>query len=570
MMPLSSAAILQRSSWVLLTLLCLALYLPGLTAIPPVDRDEARFAQATKQMLETGDFIRPRFQTDDRFNKPICIYWLQAAAARLTAQPGSIWAYRLPSVFGAMAAVWLTHLVGRRLFGRRVSLLGAALLAVSPLLVVEAHLATTDAVLLACVVAAQGCLAAMYCAVRQERRMPGVDPADRGTTRYAVGFWIAQGLGILVKGPVVALVSALTLGGVIVLDRRSAAGVKPSADHRELLSSLRWKWGLPLALLVVLPWAIAVGVVTDGRFYREWIADLLTRFIGAHSAHAAPPGFYLLLSGATFWPGSLAVGLVVLRAVRRDLRFGERFCLAWLVPTWIFFEIMPTKLPHYVLPTYPALALLVACTVSTAPASMSRILRTRLVRAGFLLWSTFTLAVGIAIMGVAVVFGSGLHVAAVVAAGTALVIAVTCLRLCWSGHVARAYWVAVIGSVTLFAPVLQWVVPELRPLWLSRAAAVAVAQHGGGEAGGRPLAAVGYEEPSLVFLSGSDVAFVGVEGATEFLKEHPDGLVLLSDDQQPACTRAAADMGIALHEVWSADGINYSNGRRTRLGLFER
>ena len=201
-----------------LMLLCLALYVPGLTTIPPVDRDEARFAQATKQMLASRDFIRPRFQTDDRFKKPIGIYWVQSAAVVITgqAQRGAIWAYRLPSVLGALLAVWLTYWVGQSLFDRRVALLGASLLASSVLLVVEAHQATTDAVLLACVVAAQGCLAALYVDARR---------GHRGPASYAAGFWVAQGLGILVKGPIVPLVSGLTLATLVL--------VRPTAPRRE-------------------------------------------------------------------------------------------------------------------------------------------------------------------------------------------------------------------------------------------------------------------------------------------------------------------------------------------------
>jgi 4-amino-4-deoxy-L-arabinose transferase-like glycosyltransferase len=83
-----------------LLLLCLILYAPALASIPPVDRDEARFAQATRQMLETGDFIRIRFQEEAHNKKPIGIHWLQAAAVALFSTPGStaIWPYRLPSV----------------------------------------------------------------------------------------------------------------------------------------------------------------------------------------------------------------------------------------------------------------------------------------------------------------------------------------------------------------------------------------------------------------------------------------------------------------------------------------
>src|SRR5258708_505866 len=83
----------------LLAALCLLLYLPGIASIPPLDRDEARFAQATRQMLETGDFLRIRFQDQARNKKPAGIYWLQAAAVAVFSTPAStaIWPYRLPT-----------------------------------------------------------------------------------------------------------------------------------------------------------------------------------------------------------------------------------------------------------------------------------------------------------------------------------------------------------------------------------------------------------------------------------------------------------------------------------------
>src|ERR1700737_2179672 len=114
----------------LLCLLCLVLYAPGLTAIPPLDRDEARFAQATRQMLETGDLIRIRFQNEARTKKPVGIYWLQAGAVAAFSTPESpaIWPYRLPSALAATAAVLLTFVFGSRLLGSQSAGFIAAIL----------------------------------------------------------------------------------------------------------------------------------------------------------------------------------------------------------------------------------------------------------------------------------------------------------------------------------------------------------------------------------------------------------------------------------------------------------
>src|SRR5436309_14649123 len=106
--------------YLLLAGFCLLLYAPGIAAIPPLDRDEARFAQASRQMLETGDFLRIRFQDEARNKKPAGIYWLQAASVAAFSAPESsaIWPYRLPSIIGALGAVLLTFALGGALFAR--------------------------------------------------------------------------------------------------------------------------------------------------------------------------------------------------------------------------------------------------------------------------------------------------------------------------------------------------------------------------------------------------------------------------------------------------------------------
>ncbi|MGH7001237.1 MAG: ArnT family glycosyltransferase, partial [Stellaceae bacterium] len=231
--------------FLLLGLLCFGLYVPGIAALPPTDRDEARFAQATRQMLETGDWLHIRFQNEARNQKPAGIYWLQALSVATTSDAASpaIWPYRLPSLAGAFAAVLLTFALGRNLVGAPAALLGAALLASSLSLTVEAHLAKTDAVLLACVVAAQLALAEIYRAGRAGQ--PVGWP-------WALLFWAAIGAGALIKGPVAPLLAALTVAALLLADR-----------HAGWLKALRAWWGIPLAILMVGPWLAAMMRATN-------------------------------------------------------------------------------------------------------------------------------------------------------------------------------------------------------------------------------------------------------------------------------------------------------------------
>ena len=127
-------------AWLWLVLLCAALYLPGLASLPAMDRDESRFMQASRQMAQTGDTIRIRFLDKARNKKPAGIHWMQAASVKLLSTPEStaLWPYRLPSVLGATIAVLFAFALGLLFLDRRGAFLGAALLAPSFVLVVEA------------------------------------------------------------------------------------------------------------------------------------------------------------------------------------------------------------------------------------------------------------------------------------------------------------------------------------------------------------------------------------------------------------------------------------------------
>src|SRR5580704_6581853 len=330
--------------YALLCFLCLILYAPGLAAIPPLDRDEARFAQATRQMLETGDFVRIRFQDEARNKKPIGIYWLQAAAVAAFSSPEStaIWPYRLPSALAATAAVLLAFGFGVRHFDSRPAGFIAAVLTASALgVVVEAHLAKTDAALLAAVVAGQGALGLAYIATRTGRRVGWPLP---------LLFWVAEAVAVLLNRPPGPVLALLTAGCLSIADRdiHWIKGLRPFA-------------GVLIIVAIVAPWLIAVQSATAGHFISDSLAhDLLPKLIGAQESHGGLPGYYLAVVIASFWPGSLFIVPGLIWGWRQRRAVACRFLLAWLGPAWIFFELVPTKLPHYVLPLYPALALLAA------------------------------------------------------------------------------------------------------------------------------------------------------------------------------------------------------------------
>jgi len=350
--------------------------LPGLMRMPVMDRDEARYAQATVQMLETGDFVRINLQDEPRNKKPIGIHWLQAASVSLLSDVSKreIWAFRIPSLLGGVIAALATLWAGRALLAPRAAFLGAALFAPSMLLGFEAMTAKTDAVRCAATTIAMAALAQLF--ARPAAPKPAKPEAPPPTTAFeqirraarryfgaprplawgaAHSFWGALGVGILVKGPVTPLVIGLAILGVCLWERRTA-----------WLSPLTWWPGHALAALIVLPWMLAIAIATRGEFFTESIGgDLAPKLIGADEGHGSLPGYHLLLAPFLIFPATFGLPAAArliwgaANAPRGEAEaMGPRFLAAWAIPSLILFELLPTKLPHYPLPLYPAIALL--------------------------------------------------------------------------------------------------------------------------------------------------------------------------------------------------------------------
>ncbi len=210
------ADLIRRRPLALLFLICLIAWVPGFFTIPPLDRDESRFAQSSKQMLESGDLLDIRFGVEPRYKKPVGIYWLQAAATEaVSAVTGDhardhIWTYRIPSLLGALAAVALAYWCASAFLGVEASFLSALLLGLTLLLSSESKIAKTDAVLLATILGAQGVLLRAYLARSSDQAAPSLLLAMLG--------WLSFSIGILIKGPVIVGVLGFTALALVLWD----------------------------------------------------------------------------------------------------------------------------------------------------------------------------------------------------------------------------------------------------------------------------------------------------------------------------------------------------------------
>ena len=327
-----------------IALLALVASLAGVFTLPVLDRDEARFAQASAQMAQTGDIIDIRFQDQPRHKKPIGIYWMQSLTVAVTTGPAAreIWTYRLPSVLGAMLAALSAFWVGRRLYDHRTGVFAGALVSVSLLLASEGGIAKTDAMLAAMTGLSVLALVEVWLAETPAKRR-----------KWAVLMWVFVALAALIKGPVTPIMMGLAVLALCALERRL------------VWLKVFFYWPGPvLAALIILPWLIGVQVVSEGRFLTEALGgDMAPKVTSGHEGHGAPPGSHLLLLPLLFLPAivSLPAGIASLvkdwREQTPDAR-AARLLVAFIAPAWLLIEFLPTKLPHYSLPIYPAIAVI--------------------------------------------------------------------------------------------------------------------------------------------------------------------------------------------------------------------
>jgi 4-amino-4-deoxy-L-arabinose transferase-like glycosyltransferase len=534
----------------LLLVLSILAFLPGFASMPPMDRDEPRFAQASKQMLETGDLVNIRFQTEARLKKPVGIYWLQAAAVSAGDALGvpqartTIALYRIPSLLAAIGAVLLTWWTGLALVGNRGALLGGVMMAGSLLLGVEARLAKTDATLLLTIVAMMGALAHLRFGIAAEKD-------EGGGLRLPAIFWTAMAGSILVKGPIGPLVVGLTLLSFIALTR-----------EWRWLSRLRWLPGLAWALLLVSPWFIAIMIETGGGFLQKSVGDdMMAKVAGGQESHGAPPGTYFAAFWLTLWPFAPLAAVAAPFVWRNRARPQIAFLLAWLVPSWLLFEIIPTKLPHYVLPLYPAAALLIA-----AAATADGLARGRWTRIVLLLVPLVAVAVGAAGLGAIWHYQHDVAWLFTPFALVGIAAGIFAWRRYGAGAPMAGIGLSLLSALSLYWGVYAAGMPALPALWPSpRLAAFAR----GMDCADPAFATAGFREPSLVFLVDTRLAMpADGGGAAEFLAAGACRMAFVEHRQEEEFIARAREKGLTPRLVGRVAGINTNGGKALDIGVY--
>lgn len=328
-----------------LVFLCLVLHVIGTWALPLINRDEPRFAEASREMRERGDYIVPTFNGQPRLDKPPLIYWCQVACYRVLGE--SEFAARLPSAIASALTALVVFGFGSRLYGRRIGLHAALVFTLSLQVLVQSKAAVADMCMVLFVALASW--AGWEISTSEE-------PKSR---RIWWGvFYLALALGFLAKGPV----AWLPIGTVLIF---FAWTRKPGLNH-----ALKFHLGIPLLLAIVALWGIPALRQTHGDYFRIGIGHhVIERSFVALETHGANglPGylallpFYFVTVFASFFPWSFFLPRMVAH-FRKPLTLQprERYLIGGIGLTFLLFTLLSTKLPHYVLPAFPLLSILVA------------------------------------------------------------------------------------------------------------------------------------------------------------------------------------------------------------------
>jgi 4-amino-4-deoxy-L-arabinose transferase-like glycosyltransferase len=327
--------------WLLLAATWSVLCLPRLGGPSLWDIDEGNNGDCAREMYESGDWVVPRFNNQTRYDKPVLLYWLQAAC--YSAFGVNEFAARLPSAVAALFALLVTCELGRGLFGKRAGLLAALILASSVSFSASAHFANPDALL------------DLFTALSLYCWWSNFAKRGRG---WSVAAAAASGLGVLAKGPV----GLLLPGAVVVLF------IAWRRDWPRLLDR-RLLWAVLAFLVAAAPWYVWVGVETKGQWLIEfWQQHHYRRMTEALENHRGPLFYYVPVLLAGFAPWSIFLGptaWLAWRGARAAAQGAERpafqFLICWFAVFFAFFSVVSTKLPNYILPSYPAVAVLTGC-----------------------------------------------------------------------------------------------------------------------------------------------------------------------------------------------------------------
>lgn len=521
----------------LIAIVSLLVLLPGTIGVSLTDRDEGWYAQVSREMLVSGDWGIPTYRGTPWLAKPPLLYWCTATSFAVFGMHA--WAGRLVSVLAMTGAVQVLASLTATMYGRRAALIAALGFVTAGLPAIIGKMLLTDALLLLC------CLVAI-------RALWQIATASGGWLSCAA-FWTAVGLGVLAKGPaVLVFVGAFGLALLVRQDTRAWFG-KPAF----------WLL-LPLGMLIAAPWYVYAAHEVGETFVQQLIGyEMVGRIATAPHGHTGPPGYYVLLSLAGWLPWTALVPGAVFEAWgrRRHDRHAATL-LIWCGVPWLVLELIASKLPHYILPCYVPLAILLGRMWDTGLDQPV----TRGQHVVLAIWAAVAFFLGESLVVLGVWHSPASWAVALIGAGLVLsvgfaIAGVAAVRL----RLRTAWAVGVATTVVFHAAVGFGVLPQLERHRLSRRVAEQVNAWNGDAPRVRVLAGseASFTEPSMYFYMRPSAEEVDVDSVRAVLDSAKPGDIVIATQ---ADLEAAGITPWVEDPDWQAiDGFNYVKGADVRV-----
>ena len=544
---------ISARSFLFFALLIFTVYLSLTTASSLWDRDEPRFARATVEMVESGNYLYPTFNQQLRPDKPILIYWLMSIPVRILGV--SELSCRLVAPCAALITALLTFWLGRRLFDQKTAFWAGLILMLTPLMIVSGTAATTDALLLACITGAIVSFMLSWL---------------NGFQLWHIILLILSLSGaMLTKGPVGLAVPLLVIIAILLFARNQT--LKPWHYAGWLL------FAVLASTLLFLSWGLPANAATNGEFLRLGIGKhVVDRSLNAMESHGGKSivfyFYYIPVLVLTFFPWILYLPRIFVHSPiwsnENPKRLRLLFC--WAIPVIVLMSLVATKLPHYILPAWPALAMMASLGFNQANRTQHNGNNALAARIGLWLFMFIGAVLGLGLILAPWVMAQsplfGIRVPATVIGSIFL----TMTGLSWAYYQKglHRYVAGVLGAGMLIILVSAslFLLPAIERFKLSPMVAEVIQQNSAPKV---PVATCGYGEPSLNFYLGRG-PITPIEGPDLLKWATAPGQGVLVVTEAKFMPYIAIFDTLKIETLDIIPGFNYSQGKQVRIHILFR
>jgi len=536
----------RTKNYFFLLVAVMVLYLPGIFLLPALDRDETWYAEVTKEMLDEEDYFSLKFC---RY-KPIASYWARIITIKALnlESPYPLWAYRLPSVLATMLSVFLVFNFIQKRVSRNYAIWASLGLATSFSLVSVSQVATTDALLLLTIVLMQFSLYSIY-----NRYL-----AQQENLREIFSFWFWMFIGALIKGPVAPLVGFGTILALISYHRSFA-----------LLKSLKLFHFMIAGILALIGYVALFGMDFINFAIEMYYADIHPKITTIQQSHGGFIGYFTLFAFITFWPISLLLPAAVMLVIKNRIDLLKSplviFLLSWIIPTWIVFELAPTKLPHYTLPTYPAMVILITYLLEKfALKQWPKVL----IICGGVLATILPIALLFTGYFVNKYLGYQIPLYQRYLLDIAGILSLYCIFKTIKQTSLNYLKLLLINAIFISTFTLTLLIPQIDGLWVARNVKEAIQQDYPAIIPAN-IAVINFSEPSIVFELSNKISFLHNEQAVSWLREKKEEAAIIVNEYNAAAFEELLSRDdIKISQTRELAGFNYSKGKKIKLIIY--